>query len=647
VNNRTNLPWGTGEQPNIQQLLQTASQDSQLWYDILEAANQSLELTKCCYHVIEFEFKSSGKPTMVNHNQACQLEVKDKQNNRVTIRHVPNNEATKYLGCWKAPNGQKQQRAALAKKCDEYARIINCSILTRRETKYFYEGIYKPSVGYPLPTTYFTEKELEKIQAKSHQAMITHCGYNRYTARSVIYGLKRLGGAAFTHLYDMQGYGQLEMFIKSWRAKQTHQGRILRIALQWAQYCAGTSKAILEDTKMKIPYLESEWIKSLRTYLGAINGSLLLDQTGLPPLMRENDQYLMEIATNMGKFKPHQLQRINYCRLYMNVTTVSEITNAKGDMLDPAMLNGDRATTMSSDRWQRVNQQRPDRVSWNLWNQVCKSISSKVNNKWYLKQQLGKWTIPQEQRRRHWTFWYDQQTDRLYQFTEDRITQHHRMWYDFDEDGTMIDALPESAIPVDVERRDHAWRLKQYTPRQPATGTTTEEDVNTISQRIQQLQQWEKELLEGVHMQLQDNTMKHEFTRPLKIASDGSVQGHRASYAWIIANEEGMRLATCKGPAYGCKPTSYRAEGYGILSALRFLLLLERIWGTRSQCQLACDNEAAVKQCRQKYDPTKVQPNQTLIEEWDVMVEIWTTMKHLNTTVSIQHIKGHADTKQP
>jgi hypothetical protein len=36
--------------------------------------------------------------------------------------------------------------------------------------------------------------------------------------------------------------------------------------------------------------------------------------------------------------------------MYLNVTTISEITNAKGDIIDPAMLNGDRDTTMSKDK---------------------------------------------------------------------------------------------------------------------------------------------------------------------------------------------------------------------------------------------------------------------------------------------------------
>jgi hypothetical protein len=248
-----------------------------------------------------------------NHGTPCksdrplQLIVQDKHNNRVAIQHTPTNEATKYLRCWKAPQGQKQQKAALAKKCKEYARIINCSTLTRRETKYFYEGIHKPSVGYPIPTTYFTAKELNKIQAKAHQAMITHCGYKRYTAKLVIYGFERLGETAFNHLYDIQGYGQLELFLKSWRGNLTHQGKILWVAVQWAQYCAGTNRAILEDAMTKLPHLESEWLVSPWKYLEVINGSLQVDQPGIPPPMREHDQYLMIIDIQMNQYKPHQL----------------------------------------------------------------------------------------------------------------------------------------------------------------------------------------------------------------------------------------------------------------------------------------------------------------------------------------------------
>jgi hypothetical protein len=650
VNNRTNIPWNN-EVKDMQQLLRIASQESQLWYDIMEAANQSLELTKCCYHVMEYQFKPSGKPIMVTTTSPDnQLIVQDKNQNRVIIRHIPNDEATKYLGCWKAPQGQKQQKEALKKKCDDFARIINCSTLTRKETKYFYEGIYKPSVGYSLPTTYFTEKELEKIQSKAHQAMITHSGYNRYTATAVIYGMERLGGASFNHLYDMQGYGQVDMFMKSWRINQSHQGKLLRIALHWAQYCAGIGQAILEDTTTKLPYLESEWITSLRTYLGLIQGSIQVDQSGVIELMREHDKYIMEIAIQQGKYKPHQLRRINYCRMYLNITTISEITNAKGDMIDPAMMNGNKESTISKAKWQGVNQQKPDRVSWNLWRQVCKSISHKRNNKWYLHQRLGKWTIPHQKMRRQWPFWYDIQTDTLYQETSEGIKKHERMWYYFDTESTSEATLPPKSIPVDVDKLHNVLRLQPNQNNNQTTdspGSSPIADEPTIQQAINQTPPWEQELIGGITLQVQEEALKQASRRALKIACDGSVQGKKASFAWVVATAEGTRLATCSGPAYGCRPTSYRAEGYGILSIMRFLNLLTNRYGDIGPSQIVCDNEAMVREFNTTFDPKKTQPNHTTIAEWDILIEIWMTKEHLsNQNITMNHIKGHSDNQQ-
>ena len=43
--------------------------DGQLWYDILTASNQALELPKCGHHAIIFEFKPIGEPIMVENPQ--------------------------------------------------------------------------------------------------------------------------------------------------------------------------------------------------------------------------------------------------------------------------------------------------------------------------------------------------------------------------------------------------------------------------------------------------------------------------------------------------------------------------------------------------------------------------------------------------
>jgi hypothetical protein len=106
---------------------------------------------------------------------------------------------------------------------------------------------------------------------------------------------------------------------------------------------------------------------------------------------------------------------------------------------------------------------------------------------------------------------------------------------------------------------------------------------------------------------------------------------------------------TCSGPAYGCKPTPYRAEGYGILSMLRFLGLITQRSGKIGPCLIVCDNKAIVQQFNTNFEPMKLQPNHTTIAEWDILMEIWMTkmIELRNREITMQHIKGHSDNNCP
>jgi ribonuclease HI len=237
------------------------------------------------------------------------------------------------------------------------------------------------------------------------------------------------------------------------------------------------------------------------------------------------------------------------------------------------------------------------------------------------------------------------QTKELYQLTEEGITQHPRMWHDYDEDGQPVNQIPSTAIPIDVTKGQHTLRLQPYL-NNGSIVETTPTDTNNIQQIFRTLQKWQSELLQNMILQGTVGEIKEAVRQPLRIASDGSVQGNRASFGWIISTATGTRLATCAGPAFGCKPTSYRAEGYGILSVLQFFQLASEQWGTIGPCHIVCDNEALVKQLGKTNEYTKTQPNQTMIAEWDILIEIWETMAKMRD-IRIQHIKGHSDEKQP
>jgi hypothetical protein len=364
VRNSTNLFHDNDA--SLHALMRAATKDSQLWHDLLTVCNQSLELPKCGYHALMYDFDLDGTPKL-NDKPDSSITITDAIGKALPIAQWPNSKAAKYLGNRKSISNQKTQYEELLSKCNDFARITNCSHFTRRDTHVFYWSIYKLSVGYALPTCRFTERELTKLQSKAHRAMVAHCGYNRNTAATVLYAPLFQGGAGFFHLYDDQGYGQLKLFMKYWRSPKTKPGKLLRITMAWAQYCAGTKIPVMEDTVVKLPHLEAEWLVSLRQFLHAVGGRLELDETFVAPLQQEGDAFLMDIAMKSGKFKPVQLKLLNFCRLYLNVLLVSDITNASATALDPSAYRGNNSISVTK---LKVNQSCPNGTSWKQWRRL-------------------------------------------------------------------------------------------------------------------------------------------------------------------------------------------------------------------------------------------------------------------------------------
>ena len=87
------------------------------------------------------------------------------------------------------------------------------------------------------------------------------------------------------------------------------------------------------------------------------------------------------------------------------------------------------------------------------------------------------------------------------------------------------------------------------------------------------LEEWERELLQYVEVLVDPYSFCVELQPFLRAVCDGSVRTNKhSSFGWVIRDEAGNPAATGMGPAPGCKPTSYRAEAYGMLSIMRFLI---------------------------------------------------------------------------
>ena len=166
-----------------------------------------------------------------------------------------------------------------------------------------------------------------------------------------------------------------------------------------------------------------------------------------------------------------------------------------------------------------------------------------------------------------------------------------------------------------------------------------------IQALIPTLPSWEQPLLTGLTLQVPMPELLQKLQSPILVASDGSVNEHRSSFGWILATREGQRLLSSRGPAPGAKPTSYRAEGIGILSVLRCFLHLQQLYNISISGTLLCDNKSMLDRTRAHADLKQSNPNSTLESEWDVIAEIWSTILagSFAGNLSFVHIKGHAD----
>jgi hypothetical protein len=222
-------------------------------------------------------------------------------------------------------------------------------------------------------------------------AIITaKCGFNRHTKSEVLYGPRDFGGADFRHLVAQQGISQTTYFLRHWRT-QTSVGKLLQNTMAWLHLSVGMSYSILERVDVSLPHLESKWIGSLRTFLASISASLHLDDPCIPQPQREHDRHLMDMIIQSARFTPQEIRKLNYCRLYLQVVTLADISKPNGRELDPCFLQGAPSLYSNRTRWHTINQDRPSANEWKLWISANRIWS---DSQGYLLQPLGAWLHP-------------------------------------------------------------------------------------------------------------------------------------------------------------------------------------------------------------------------------------------------------------
>ena len=124
----------------------------------------------------------------------------------------------------------------------------------------------------------------------------------------------------------------------------------------------------------------------------------------------------MDTAINSRKFGPAALHRINYCRMYLNVLLLSDITSPNGKHIDNAAYTGDRDAMPPLETLHSVHQTKPNDKAWAEWRK-CLNLLCHSNHSHLLKEQLGAWIVRPPNYARNWPFLYPPQEDAIYRST--------------------------------------------------------------------------------------------------------------------------------------------------------------------------------------------------------------------------------------
>jgi hypothetical protein len=124
TSNRTNF-FEYEVQPTMEELLGLMHHDAQLWNDLLWASGGLLELPKCSYRYIHFQFSPQGKPSMVTGRFEPAFVMRDSNHQEVRIQQLSVEETHKTLGCHKDPVGnQIKQLYVLQAKCLDFTKVV-------------------------------------------------------------------------------------------------------------------------------------------------------------------------------------------------------------------------------------------------------------------------------------------------------------------------------------------------------------------------------------------------------------------------------------------------------------------------------------------------------------------------------------------
>jgi len=207
-----------------------------------------------------------------------------------------------------------------------------------------------------------TWAQCDQIIAPCYRQGLPAAGYAWSFPRAILQAPYKYFGLGITNLYDKQGIQHILALLHYGTNPDNTTGKLICIGLETLWLELGINGQLFAQDWNSLKYLVSPmWIT--HTWQFQAEHGIWIETTTLDiHLSQEGDQLLTALFCK-ARIKGKELATLNSCSMFLQATTLADISNGTGLYIADNMLAGQENTTFSSGyTW--PNQQKPSKQDW-------------------------------------------------------------------------------------------------------------------------------------------------------------------------------------------------------------------------------------------------------------------------------------------
>ena len=357
------------------EIINTMSQSCKIWRRLVRITGGDLALHKCVTYIVIWKFTHDNtKAIPVPQNELpgkVSFLTDDDPPQKITLKSKDHWEAERITGIRFTPTAAMNKEFKHRKtESLHLARNISKGHFTSHDANMIYHSRWQSRISFFLPMTTFTKTQCHKLQIPIYAALLPKFGYNRHIPLEVRHGPRSHGGSGLIHMYTEQGIKHLQQTLGILRQTKDI-SKQLQITLSNYQQHIGTHTLFLNLPIKNFRYKVKGRIAFLWKFCN--EHKITFDIKGIwrPPKPLPHDYNLMEYLTKIPNIAEASIQQIEACRLYLQVSNLSEVTTEDGKFLNPQMITPPHNFTPTNKlHW--PYQPRPGQLAWSRWENMLK-----------------------------------------------------------------------------------------------------------------------------------------------------------------------------------------------------------------------------------------------------------------------------------